>query len=170
MPDSLASPGPVRPDPPAQPTASPDKINTAGEEAQTRDVQTGKATLPKPPAIPDQAAPEPPQEATTGPVKPLPPEAGSRLRFMDSEWYIAANAPDRAGLPVVFALCNAAGLARRGTFDLCLNLLREKVGEFGPWTVETPEPVAFEPSRPDQRPGVGPRPAVRRSHVNRRGR
>ncbi len=93
---------------------------------------------------------------------PPPPEVGSLLRFMGSEWFIAANAPDRAGLPVVFALCNAGGLARRGNWETVLNLLKEKVGELGPWTIETPTPVAFEPSRPDQRPSAGPPPVVHR--------
>ena len=122
------------------------------------------------PFIPSPAEPEPPGEPIRDPdhVKPVPPEVGSRLRFMDSDWYIAANAPDRAGLPVVFALCSAGGLARRGTFDLCMNLLREKVGELGPWTIEAPKSAAFEPSRPDQRPSVSGPPQVHRSHTNRR--
>ena len=98
------------------------------------------------------------------PAEPIAPEVGSVLRFLGHEVYISAGPGDRPGLPTVYALCNAAGLCRRGPFPQMLELARQQMGDSGPWTMpwtlETPAPVAFEPSRPDQRPSVGPPPVV----------
>jgi hypothetical protein len=114
-------------------------------------------------------APVQPSEGDTEPVdempaEPPPPEVGSVLRFLGHDVHISVGPGDRPGLPAVDSLCNAAGLCRRGPFPQMLELARQQMGDRGPWTMpwtlETPAPVAFEPSRPNQQPNVGPPPVV----------
>ncbi len=140
------------------PVPSPDGPRTRETGPPVSDPETKKAT-PRAsegqenwsnvdqPSGPSDPVPEPPAE-------PTPPEPGERLRFLGADWFIEGHPGDRSGLPNIYELKGPGGLARRASFDVCMDLLRRQLGEVpAEWIVEKPQPPtpAVEFGRGDQR-------------------
>jgi hypothetical protein len=139
------------------------------------------AGVPPGPAAPrsadtPDAAPAVPVEARQGvlgstdpepPAEPQAPPEGHTIAFLDSEYSITGCPPDRAGLSPVYLLKLRGQLVRRGPFDICLKLLREKAGgSFGPWLVQAPPKSAGQHyNGVEQRAGFPCRPAGARESL-----
>ncbi len=115
---------------------------TAEREAQARiRVKAGPATDALTSALP--AEPEPAAEPTPdpGPVKPIPPQPGHTIAFMDSGLRIVGLNPDREGLPPLYALHGSVGLIRRGNWKTVLGQARKQAGgDLGAFVVQQPRP------------------------------
>ncbi len=140
------------------PVPSPDGPRTRETGSPVSDPETKKAT-PRAsegqenwsnvdqPSGPSDPVPEQPAE-------PTPPAPGERLRVLGADWFIEGHPGDRSGLPNIYELKGPGGLARRASFDVCMDLLRRQLGEVpAEWIVEKPRPPtpAVEFGRGDQR-------------------
>jgi hypothetical protein len=102
---------------------------------------------------------------------PEAPEVGFRLRFVMSDWFVECKPPDRPNLPNIYELRSAAGLARRASFDVCMELLRKQLGDDpGAWLMEPVKQDVGSHLNMREQTIVQPPPQVHRGHENRKRR
>ncbi len=85
------------------------------------------------------AAPESAAESMPDPIRPVPPQPGQVLAFLEHDLRIVGLEPDREGLPPLYALHGSAGLMCRGNWGHVLEQAKKLAGnDLGAFVTQQP--------------------------------
>ncbi len=114
-------------------------------------VLSDSAAQPEAPVEVSESVPDPVSDPVEVDPKPVPPQPGEVLAFLEHDLRIHGLAPDRPNLPNCYALHNSGGLMCRGNWDHVLEQAKKRAGELGHWIIQQPrasnDPLLLAPNR-----------------------